>query len=268
MALCLHGFPDQPSSFVPIMKHLAAAGLRAVAPWMRGYSPSVLEGPYDVGTLAEDVIELSCVLSPRQPTILIGHDWGAAATYAAIGLAPGRFLAAVTLALPHPLAFTSSLLRQPGQLRRSWYMLFFQFSALSETIVARRDFAFIDWLWRSWSPGYRLPDQARDELHRCMAASMPAPVAYYRALIRPLRHAVAQMRDGARRRIGTPTLHLHGADDGCVAASAGRGQGRFFDGPFASHVIPDAGHFLPLEAPAEVAEKTVAWVNRWVADLG
>jgi hypothetical protein len=37
LVLCLHGFPDTAGSFVPVLKSLADAGYRAVAPFMRGY---------------------------------------------------------------------------------------------------------------------------------------------------------------------------------------------------------------------------------------
>ncbi|WP_405970477.1 hypothetical protein OG496_09850 [Streptomyces sp. NBC_00988] len=49
------------------------------------------------------------------------------------------------------------------QQRRSWYMFFFQ-TALAEPAIARDDFAFIDRLWREWSPGYELPDAERSAL--------------------------------------------------------------------------------------------------------
>ena len=40
LALCLHGFPDSPHSFEPLLVGLAGAGFHAVAPFMRGYAPS------------------------------------------------------------------------------------------------------------------------------------------------------------------------------------------------------------------------------------
>jgi pimeloyl-ACP methyl ester carboxylesterase len=48
--LCLHGFPDTAWSFAPVLKSLADAGYRAVAPPLRGYPPSGLaqSGDYRV----------------------------------------------------------------------------------------------------------------------------------------------------------------------------------------------------------------------------
>jgi pimeloyl-ACP methyl ester carboxylesterase len=73
--------------------------------------------------------------------------------------------------------------------------------------------------------------------------------------------AAATRRFGAGFRISTPTLALHGADDGCVALATTRGQGRRFRGPFAAEVIEGAGHFLANEAPDRVAERALAWLD-------
>ena len=67
------------------MALLCAAGYRCVAPWLRGYAPSTLEGPYDRQRVGDDLAELAEALCPNAPAVLVGHDWGAAATYTAVG---------------------------------------------------------------------------------------------------------------------------------------------------------------------------------------
>jgi pimeloyl-ACP methyl ester carboxylesterase len=91
LALVLHGFPDAPPTFAPLLGALADRGYRVVAPWLRGYAPSPLAGPYDVDRLADDVLAWADRLSPTQPVALVGHDWGAAVTYVACARAPARF---------------------------------------------------------------------------------------------------------------------------------------------------------------------------------
>jgi pimeloyl-ACP methyl ester carboxylesterase len=259
--LCLHGFPDHAPSFLPLMEELARAGFRTAAPWMRGYAPSVTEGPYHAEQLAADAIALADALFEDEPCAILGHDWGAVATYAALADAPTRWRRAITLAVPHPLVFLRALSRQPAQLRRSWYMGFFQLPHVPELVVPRDDFAFVRRLWRTWSPDYELPAQAHAELAACLGASMPAPIDYYRAMVRPVRETIARQRAAAARRIDVPTLHLQGERDGCIAPAACVGQERYFAGEFASEVLPGLGHFVQLEAPAAVAARVADWLG-------
>ena len=261
LVLVLHGFPDAPPTFAAALTALAARGYRAIAPWLRGYAPSMLAGSVAAEALADDVVAWADALSPSSPVRLLGHDWGALATYAACDRAPARVAAAVTLAVPHPAAFLRAL--AGTQLARSWYMVFFQLPG-APRLARAADLALIDWLWRRWSPGYRLPDALRAELHACLLASWPRPVDYYRALVRPLGPALARLGpDGPlARRVIVPTLYLHGEDDGCIAVDAGRDAGRCFAGPYRREVMPAAGHFLAAERPVEVAAAADVWFRQ------
>lgn len=262
LVLLLHGFPDIPHTFVTTQKLLAAAGLRAVAPWLRGYAPAPLAGPFDVDTIAADLDAMAHALDPARPAALVGHDWGAACAYAAAARYPETFRCAVTAAVPHPLAFLRSLGRDPSQLRRSWYMLLFQAPQVAERALARDDHALVDRLWAAWSPGLRPPVEHLARVKRCLAASGSAPLGHYRAMLRPPREALARLSDPAMRRIRVPTVHLQGADDGCIGPDSRRGQERYFTGFFRSEIIADAGHFLPLERPALLAERTLELLAR------
>lgn len=84
LVLVLHGFPDTPHGFAPVLARLARAGRFAVAPFLRGYAPSTGEGPFDVDTLADDVLAIAQALAPGAPFSLVGHDWGAIVTYAVL----------------------------------------------------------------------------------------------------------------------------------------------------------------------------------------
>lgn len=260
LVLCLHGFPDFAPSFSAMLEALADAGFFAVAPWLRGYAPSTLEGPFDPDTIADDALAIVDALSPGRPAALVGHDWGAVASYAALAKAPERFTRAITMAVPHPVAFLRNVLREPGQLKRSSYMGLFQLPFIARAVVTRNDFAFIEALWRAWSPGFTLPEDQMRALKSCLAASMPAPIAYYRTLAWPPADAIRRVRDA--RKIRVPVLHLAGATDGCITPSLGRGQERFFAGEFRADIVPGAGHFLHLERPDDVNARVLRWLTR------
>jgi pimeloyl-ACP methyl ester carboxylesterase len=262
LALCLHGFPDHAPSFTPLLSALAGAGYRAVAPWLRGYAPSTLDGPFDPGRLADDARELADALSPDRPIALIGHDWGAVITYEAAARWPDRIASAVTMAVPHPAGFFSALPQHPAQIRRSWYIFLFQLPLLPERAVAHNDHALIDRLWRDWSPGYSPPPSDMRALKDCLARSMPAPINYYRAFLRPVKRAIQRAREAASpdRRIKVPLLCLMGEQDGCIGASLGRDDARFFAGRYQRDEVRGVGHFMQLEAPAEIARRVLDWL--------
>ena len=245
-----HGFPDFPKTFLPVMSLLSAAGHRCVAPFLRGYVPSTLHGPFHAGRMGEGLAAVVRALSPGRPALLVGHDWGAVATYAAVTRAPELFRRAVTLAIPHTAAFQYNLQKSRKQQRQSAYMGFFMLPFLPDRVVPLNDFAFVDALWRRWSPGYR-PDAAyMRELKACLRASLPAPLGHYRAL-----RSTLVGRPPPARKITVPLLHLHGEDDGCVDFATSRGEERYFAGEFRSECLPGLGHFLHLEAPERVAER-------------
>lgn len=248
----LHGFPDHPPTALPFLEQLARTH-RVVAPWLRGYAPSPIVGPYDVETLAADACALIDQLGG--PVDLVGHDWGGMITYAVCQGSPGRVRRAVTLAIPHPGTFLRSL-AYSAQWRKSWYMGLFQLPGAS-WLAKRDDLALIDRLWRDWSPGLVLDDARRAELHACLARSLPAPLEYYRAILRPLSTLVDRVRK-SQGRITTPLLQLHGRDDGCIVPPTDADRRWFVERVL--EVVPNVGHFLHVEAPGPISARVVRWL--------
>jgi pimeloyl-ACP methyl ester carboxylesterase len=260
LILLAHGFPDHPKTFLPLMALLCAAGYRCVAPWLRGYAPSTLDGPFDRQRVGDDLADLAEALSPNAKAVLVGHDWGAAAAYTAVGRWPQRFSTAVTLGVPHVAAFERNLRRSRSQQQRSAYMALFMLPAIPERALAFANFAYVDRLWRLWSPSYKpSPDYMR-ELKHCLGASMPGPLGYYRAL-RPSRTRLRQSLLDARVRIYVPLLHLHGAEDGCIEFAMSEGEERYFEGDFENRLLPGLGHVLQLEDPRQVADAILKFID-------
>ncbi|MCA9602414.1 MAG: alpha/beta fold hydrolase [Myxococcales bacterium] len=259
--LCLHGFPDVPHTWGPVAERLAAEGYRVVAPWMRGYAPSTLRGPFTVEQLANDALAFADFVSPGAPLRIVGHDWGAVVTYAATAAARSRFLQAATIAVPHPNAFFAMLGRDLGQWKRSAYMGFFQLPRLPERTLRQGNFAFLDKMWRAWSPGVELPTGYLDEVKASLRASLPAPLEYYRSLVRPARAAFDRFRRAAAPTayVAVPTLYLHGDRDRVMPPPPGDLHRRWFTGPCEQRVVPNAGHFAELDNPAYVAAELLRW---------
>ncbi|MET0389936.1 MAG: alpha/beta hydrolase [Polyangiales bacterium] len=260
LIILAHGFPDYPKTFLPLMARLCMAGYRCVAPFLRGYAPSVLTGPFDRQRVGDDLADLAEALCPDTPVVLIGHDWGAAATYTAVSRWPQRFRRAVTLGVPHVAAFERNLRHDRAQQQRSLYMAFLMLPGIPERILPRNDFAYIDKLWRRWSPTYVPDPEYMREMKAVLRNSLPGPLGYYRAL-RPSRMRMVQARLDERVPIYVPLLHLHGREDGCITYNMGLGQSRYFKAEFHSEPLPGLGHFLHLEDPQHVAQAILDFVG-------
>jgi pimeloyl-ACP methyl ester carboxylesterase len=265
LALCLHGFPDSAHTWRYLLPELAEAGFHAVAPFMRGYSPTGIpaDGAYQVAALAADATAMHEVLGGGEDAVLIGHDWGAEAAYCAAAYAEDRWRRVVTLAVP-PAGLDDALFSDYGQLKRFFYVFLFRDPlGFAEGVVAADDMSFIDRLWQDWSPGFQpgghltmVKQSLRDP------ANLAAAIGYYRAVgAVPETGRYAAQEQAVGREVPQPTLYLHGAMDGCIGADVARGAERFLAAPSRMIVIEDAGHFLHLERPGEVNERILAWVS-------
>jgi pimeloyl-ACP methyl ester carboxylesterase len=256
LALCLHGFPDAAPTWNPLLAALGDAGFHAVAPWLRGYAPTAVpaDGVYETGALERDAIALHEALGGDGRAVIIGHDWGAIATYGIACAAPDRFRRVVTMAVPPSGALGMGFLSYK-QLQRSWYMFFFQ-SPLAEVAVAMNDLAFIDGLWADWSPGFdgaehiaAVKDALRDP------ANLAAAIGYYRATLGGGANTLTP---------GTPTqpvLYLHGRNDGCLGVDLTTNAAMFLSPESRVEVLEDCGHFLQVERPELVNQLVVDWVK-------
>ncbi|NLV55846.1 MAG: alpha/beta hydrolase [Acidimicrobiales bacterium] len=265
LAVLLHGFPDAATTWRHLLPALTAAGFRAVAPWLRGYAPTAVpaDGLYQVGALARDACLLHDALGGDERAVVVGHDWGAMATYAAAGWQPERWRRAVTMAVP-PAGAMFGGFTSYDQLRRSWYMFFFQ-HPLAEAAVAADDLGFVARLWRDWSPGH----DPVDDLPAVRAAlrdpaNLAAALGYYRATLGdgPTDPALDDAQAGWMTPTPIPTLYLHGADDGCLGAELVTGAAAALPAPGSrAEVLDGVGHFLHVEDPDRVDPLVVEFLT-------
>lgn len=264
LALCLHGFPDSAWTYRFLLPALAEGGYRVVAPFMRGYAPTAVpaDGRYQTAALGLDACALHEALGGDAEAVIIGHDWGAMATYVAANHDPARWRRVVAMAVP-PAGAVANAFLQYRQLKKSWYMFFFQ-HGLADMVVGMDDLAFIDGLWADWSPGY---DGAEDLVHVKDAlrdpANLAAALGYYRATlggvgVDPALDAV-QAAGGAVP--GQPTLYLHGRTDGCMGVEVAEASRELLTAEGSRlEIVEGAGHFLHVEKPAEVNQLILDFV--------
>ena len=247
LVLLLHGFPDSARSWDDARARLAGKGYRAVSPWMRGYAPTAIPPrDADLETLGRDALALIEALGERT-AIVVGHDWGAAAAYAAASLDPARVTKLVTIAIPHPAALKPT----PGRVWAVRHFIAYKLPGAARRFAAH-DFAAMRELYKRWSPTWHPPDAELAPARACFAepGSLDAAFGYYRQLRFRPQHFL-------RKPIEVPTIAFVGLDDRLVQPADFRAAARMFS---AGYVVEEqrGGHFLHREYPEDFAAKLLA----------
>ncbi len=265
LVLLLHGFPDNAHTWERQMPVLAKAGYRVVAPFLRGYPPTEVPGAgyFDLATLATDIKCLIDGLNDGQPCFLVGQDWGAAISYAVLASYPGSIRRAVILAVPHPVEVRRTIRKSPKHILRSFHWFLFQLPWLPEVLCKANNLAFIEFLWKLWSPAY--DDRAHvAQIKRMLAepGAMEAALAYYRAMFRKFRADPAL--ESVHRRmldpITVPTRVLCGSRD--MRGDMLPRQADLFASDYEWCIVEGAGHFLHREKPVQVNRLVLDWLGR------
>ena len=251
LVLLLHGFPEFWYGWHNQIPALADAGFRVVAPDLRGYNLSERPegvGAYDVDRLATDVRDLVRERGAER-ALIAGHDWGAIVAWWVAMRHPEVVDRLAILNVPHPRRMLEGL-RTPRQLRRSWYVFFFQLPFVPERLLgARHARGLRDVLQRSANPG----SFSEEDLDRYAEAwarpgAITAMLNWYRAAMR--RGPRATLR--RIRPIAAPTVVIWGEQD--IALGAELAEPRAEDVPGLEAVVrlPEASHFVQHDAPAKV----------------
>ncbi|MEU4766024.1 alpha/beta hydrolase [Actinosynnema sp. NPDC023794] len=265
VVVCWHGFPDHPATFGPLAEHLVAAGRRVVAPFLRGHHPTTADRmTYADGiTLAADAEAVARALSPDAGIDLIGHDIGAGVVGRLAAAWPQRVRHAVTMAVPPPKTL-GPVLRDPAQQQRFFYLWLFQVPGVAESVL-ETDRGLVDYLWSTWSPGLD-PGGHRARVHGMYGdpAVLRNVLRIYRGNFDRSLHDpdLAALAARTEAPAAVPMLVLAGEDDGCIApehfadAATGLAEGS------SVRVLADAGHFMHLDRPDEVARLVLDWFSR------
>jgi pimeloyl-ACP methyl ester carboxylesterase len=247
LVLMLHGFPDTAHTWDDLRPRIAAAGYRAVSPFMRGYHPTAIpDRDADQETLARDPLALIEALG-AEDAIVMGHDFGATAAYGAAALGPDRVKKVFAIAIPHPGALKPSL-------KKLWGVRHFAVYKLpgAPNRFARNDFAALPAIYRRWSPTWD-PDPTEFDAVRAAfsnRASLNAAFGYYRKLSPVLSASL-------KTRITVPAVVFAGLDDPVAEPSDYRFAARMFDNEYVVEEVP-GGHFMHREHPAAFAERLLA----------
>ena len=167
----------------------------------------------------------------------------------------------MTAAVAPPGSMADGFFRY-DQLRRSWYVFFFQ-TPLADYAVGLDDYAFIDRLWADWSPGF---DGSWDVAR--VKESIGTPERAGRSH-RVLPVDVLRTSELARGGRGPGGCGHHSPTTDAVSSRRrrrvhGGGHHRAGDrvpGPGSKMVVVEGtGHFLQVEKPDEVNDHIIAFL--------
>lgn len=262
--VCLHGFPSLPDSFGPLAELLVGEGFRVEAPFLPGYGyPGYGESPAPDPFSLEKVasrIEDFMAEGPKV-ALLVAHDWGGLLAWLMAARRRITFDSVATLSINHPALFIPKVLGNARQFRQSLYVFGFQFPLVPEACM--RDRETLEDLYRSWSPNLDLGtiEPHLDAVHTSLRHDTESPLAYYRDILNLFR-LPGRLNLVKRHRVKVPAVHLHGQLDGSIAPSSIAGQSAYFESDYEEFLYEGAGHFLPLERPAEIAPRLIELLKR------
>lgn len=211
LVILLHGFPEFWYGWRHQIPYLAAAGYRVWAPDQRGYNRSDKPdgiAAYSLDVLAKDVIGLIDAAG-RGNAFLIGHDWGAAVAWFLAREYPDRFRRMAVINVPHGAVMQKHLRNNVAQLRRSWYMYFFQIPCLPEALCRMRNWNGIaQALIQSSRPGtFSCKDMAAYRRAWSRPKAFRSMLHWYRAIMQK------PPAPPKSKRVSIPTLLIWGAQD-------------------------------------------------------
>lgn len=262
LVLCLHGFPELGYSWRYQLPMLADAGYEAWAPNLRGYGrssrPQRIED-YDLDALMADVAGLIDAAG-KSSVVLLAHDWGAVIAWQ-FAIEKRRPLEKLIICnVPHPVLFGRALRTGFAQLRKSWYILFFQIPRLPEFLLGLGGARGVGEMMRRSAvdkTNFSREVLAVYQRNAAQPGALTAMLNYYRALFRARKKLAAR----AVSIIEVPTLMIWGESDVALTKASTYGTERLVS-DFRIRYLPRVSHWVQQEAPAQVN----AMIQAFLAD--
>jgi pimeloyl-ACP methyl ester carboxylesterase len=242
--LFVHGFPDSSQLWRHQVPAFVDAGMRVIAPDLRGFGrsdrPEGIED-YAIARSFADMVALLDGLDIERAHV-VGHDWGAGLAWTLAALAPERVERLVVMSVGHP-----NVLRAPSieQRQKFWYQLLFQFTGVAEALLVRDDWR----LFRDWLSGAGDLDRYIDDLSR--PGALTAGLNWYRANSAP---NLELERSRPFPAVAAPTLGLWSTGDSYVLEDSMVRSEDHVTGPWRYARIEGASHWMQLDRPEHINE--------------
>lgn len=267
LALFLHGFPELNHSWRHQMRLMADMGYTVWAPNMRGYGnttrPKGIKN-YVMEVLLEDVAQLIDAAQKdggKKDVTLIAHDWGGAIAWFFVMHKMRPLSRYIVMNLPHPKIMGDRVREGGVQLRRSWYVLFFQIPWLPEFMMKLGGAAAVRRMFHDMAVDKsRFPKEVLDIYAEAALkpGALTAMCNYYRGLIRG--GSGKRMGDKGYPKVDVPTLMIWGEEDAALDITTTYGTDQMVD-DLTVRYLPQVSHWVQQEAPEKVNAIMKAWLE-------
>lgn len=251
LVVLLHGFPEfwyEWRHQIPVLaKHYTV-----VAPDLRGYNES--DKPFNVddyrlSVVEEDVVGLIQGLG-HEKAFIVGHDWGGAVAWRLALDHPEVVEKLAILNSPHPSVFAKAIAKFQ-QVRKAWYMLFFQLPFLPELLIKMNLKAALRLIMQKKARNKNAITD--DDIDQYVAAlrkpqAIASALNYYRAAFRNRTKEISVKG----KKIDAPTLLLWGLNDPVLGKELTEGMESLFNNSYKVHYLKNCSHWVNEEQPDEV----------------
>jgi len=250
----LHGFPEYSYAWRDYLGPISENGYHCVAIDLRGYHKSSKpQGVkhYKMSCLTDDVKAVIDFFDKKK-AVVIGHDWGGAVTWEFAYRYPQYCNGIIVMNCPHRPAFAKntkgSLKLFFRQLKKSWYIYFFQLPWLPELIMKAKNFRWFE----EWGPR-KIKDEEMKKYKENLSRpyGLTGPINFYRANTFGV-YGREILKNTLWKTIPCPTLLLWGEKDMALDKGLTENMDEFFTGGFKVKYYPDASHWLHLDKTGEV----------------
>jgi pimeloyl-ACP methyl ester carboxylesterase len=263
LALLLHGFPDSKYSWRHQIPVFAKLGYKVWAPNQRGYGNTTRYSrisDYRLQLLVDDVARLIDASGCKSVT-LVAHDWGGIVAWAAALTAVRPLERLILLNIPHPRRMRQGL-QTWKQLRKSWYVFFFQIPRLPELALTALGARAVGEAYRGMAiDKSRFPDEVLETYKRSalMPGAARAMVNWYRAAVQHMSPSLQRLLESPPV-LDVPTLMIWGEEDIALGKELTYGTEELVR-DFTIRYFPGVSHWVHQEAPEAVNAMIEAWLT-------
>jgi len=249
LIVCIHGFPDFWYSWKDVMDSLSN-DYYVVAIDQRGYNLSDKpkgEKNYSINFLVGDVISVVHHLGFKK-SIIIGHDWGGAVSWALAIMNPQIVDKLIILNSPHPRGLRHELATNPEQQKNSQYARSFQMEGASKYLTAEKLASML---------GDNVDE--KEYIEAFNRSDFEAMLNYYKQ-----NYPREPYKSDPSRvvKVKAPVLLIHGLDDKFLLAGALDKTWEWVENDLTPVTIPGAGHFVHHDKPELINRTIKMWLNR------